>query len=108
MGYGAAPMMGEGMPAPSSGCSGCSGGGSTSMYPGGTSYMGAPMYQGTVMNGQVISGGMPMDGSTGWVPASMPSSSISEPTPAPGVSGTVYSQTGSTAPPPGSFPTPAR
>ncbi len=109
---GGGQMMGAPMSAPSGGCSSCSGGGSTGMYPGGTSYMGAPIYQGggmypgTAVNGPIVGGGM--DGSSGWVPANMPSSGNTEPLPAPGASGVVYSQPGSSAPSPGSFPTPAR
>ncbi|RPI77191.1 MAG: hypothetical protein EHM42_14080 [Planctomycetaceae bacterium] len=100
------PMMGEGMMMPSGGGGGCASCASGGMSSG--SYMGTPTYQGTVMSGQIVNPAQ-IGGSNGWV--SSPSSSYvpSEPTPAPGAGAeTNFMPTGSTAPSPGTFPTPAR
>ena len=117
---GGAPMYGEMLSSPpSSGCSGCQGGGASfpqggMSYPQGGMMMGGPMMQAPMMQGGYVTGGsmpsgMVMDGSTGWHSATMPSGPItSEPISAPAAGGPVYSAPGSTAPVPGSFPTPAK
>ena len=112
---GGAPMYGEMISSPpSSGCSGCQGGGQSfsqggMSYPQGGLMMGSPMMQGGYVMGGSMPSGMVMDGSTGWHSASMPSGPVtSEPISAPAAGTPVYSAPGSTAPAPGSFPTPAK
>lgn len=99
-----APVMGEGMMMPSGGssCSSCASGGMST-----GSYQGMPMYQGSVVSGQIINGAQ-IGTSNGWVSSPTSSYVPSEPLPAPGASGTNFIPTGSTAPAPGTFPTPAR
>jgi len=121
---GGAPMYGEMISSPpSSGCSGCAGGGGSS-YPQGAMMQGSPMMQGGYVAGGYVQGGyvqggsfpsgMPVDGSTGWHSATMPSGPVtsgpitSEPLAAPAAGTPVYSAPSSSVPSPGSFPTPAK
>ncbi|MFM8290006.1 MAG: hypothetical protein ACKOGA_25225 [Planctomycetaceae bacterium] len=94
------------------GCSSCSGGSGASLPMGGMTYGNTTMLPGTVINGPIVSGGMVGGSTSGWVPAQMPTGTTgtSEPLPAPSAGTTVYSNptAGSTAPSPGTFPTPAR
>lgn len=126
---GGAPMYGETISSPpSSGCSGCAGGGASS-YPQGAMMMGSPMMQGGYVQGGYVQGGyvqggyvqggsipsgMPIEGSNSWHSASMPSGPItsgpitSEPLGAPAAGSPVYSAPATSVPPPGTFPTPAK
>lgn len=126
---GGAPMYGEMISSPpSSGCSGCAGGGASS-YPQGAMLQGSPMMQGGSVPGGYVQGGyvqggyvqggsfpsgMPVESATGWHSATMPSGPISsgpmtsEPLAAPGAGTPVYSAPTTSVPAPGAFPTPAK